>query len=170
MNIHRQPSAPSHRRRALFSAGFLGLIGAGCTSATSPADSAALRLEQPAPAPGQSALRVARIAHYGDPVVVEVPESATAGSPLAVAVTTYGGGCVSEDTTVVQVDGLRADVVPYQRIYQPGVNGACTMELRVTRRMVSVVFASAGRATVRVIGRAKPGDSLVVVERGVLVR
>jgi hypothetical protein len=40
----------------------------------------------------------------------------------------------------------------------------------VTRRQASVTFFSAGRATVRVIGRARPADSLVVVERALLVR
>lgn len=122
------------------------------------------------PAAGRAALRVAHIDFYSDPVVVEVPGAATAGTPFTVAVTTYGGGCVSEDTTVVQVTGLHADVVPYQRVYRPGANEACTQELRITRREASVVFAAPGLATVRVIGRAAPDDGLVVVERQVAVR
>jgi len=151
----------------------LAAAAMACTgTTTSPVDPSApaLGLEQPFPAVGQSALRVARIFNFGDPTLVEVPSSVTAGTPFTVKVTTYGGGCISEDTTVVKVDGQRADVVPYQRIYQPGPNGACTMELRVTRRQASVVFDAPGSGVVRVIGRAMPGDTLIQVQRTVNVR
>ena len=140
---------------------------AACRSSTAPAvSSPALYLEEPL-APGIAVRRVARIAFYSDPAVVEVPAAAVAAVPLTVAVTTYGGGCVGEDTTVTFVEGLHADVVPYQRVIT-GV--ACTLELRITKRQIAIVFAAAGRATVRVIGRVSPSDSLVVVERGVTVR
>jgi hypothetical protein len=151
------------RRSALLVA-----VLASCTSATAPVD--ALSLEQPAPPPGATALRVARTHFYGQPVVMEVPAAATAGTGFTVAVTTYGGGCIAEDMTVVLVAGAAADVVPMQRVYQPRASEACTDELRITRRQASVMFASPGQAVVRVHGRAMPGDSLVVVERVVVVR
>ena len=141
---------------------------AACRSSTAPAvSSPALSLEEPL-APGIAVRRVARIAFYSDPAVVDVPAAAAVGVPLPVAVTTYGGGCVGEDTTVTFVEGLRADVVPYQRVITGNIG--CTLELRITKRQIAIVFPAAGRATVRVIGRASPGDSLVVVERGVTVR
>ncbi len=140
---------------------------AACRSSTGPTvSSPALSLEEPLK-PGISVRRVARILFANDRVLVDVPAAAVAGVPLTVAVTTYGGGCVGEDTTVTFVEGLHADVVPYQRVIT-GV--ACTLELRITKRQVAIVFPAAGRATVRVIGRASPGDSVVVVERGVTVR
>jgi hypothetical protein len=141
---------------------------ASCSLSTAPAD--ALRLEQPEPEPGSSALRVARTHYYGQPVVIEVPAVATAGASFTVAVTTYGGGCIAEDRTVVLVTGMTADVVPYQRVYRPRANEACTEELRITRREASVTFQAPGQAVVRMHGRAMPGDSLVVVERVVTVR
>jgi len=141
-----------------------------CTDTTGPGDPSALALEQPLPAAGKSALRAGTILLYHEPTVVEVPSSATAGTPFTVTVTTYGGGCISEDVTVVHVDGERADVVPYQRIYNPARNVVCTSELRITRRQASVTFASSGTAVVRVIGRAQPADTLMQVERTVLVR
>ena len=156
-------------RRAIPAAALLGALAA-CTSLTGPEPSSVLRLEQPAPGPGTSALRLAHIDFYQDPVIVEVPGTMTAGVPAAVAVTTYGGGCVAEDTVLVEVAGLRADVAPYQRVHNPGPNGACTQELRITRRVASVTFAAPGLATVRVIGREAPGDALVIVERAVQVR
>ncbi len=140
---------------------------AACRSSTAPAvTSPALALEEPL-TPGISVRRVALIRLSNDPVVVDVPAAAVAGVPLTVAVTTYGG-CVGEDTTVTFVEGLHADVVPYQRVITGNI--ACTLELRITKRQVAIVFPAAGRATVRVIGRASPSDSLVVVERGVTVR
>jgi hypothetical protein len=159
--------APRRAGRRWRSALMLGAL-ASCTLNTAPAD--ALRLEQPEPAPGTSALRVARTHFYGNPVVVEVPTAATTGTPFAVAVTTYGGGCIAEDRTVVLVTDLSADVVPYQRVYRPRANEACTEELRITRREIVVTFQATGQGIVRVHGRAMPGDSLVVVERIVTVR
>jgi hypothetical protein len=129
----------------------------------------ALSLEEPLPAPGHSARRAAVIAFYGDPLVVEVPSTARAGAPFDVGVTTYGGGCIAEDTTVATVADRLADVVPYQRIHRPGPNEGCTLELRITRRTARVTFPTAGLAVVRVTGRAAPGDSLVSVVRAVRV-
>lgn len=82
-------------------------------------------------------------------------------------VTTYGGGCIREDTTAVVVSGMRAAVVRYQQVYSPRPREACADILTITRRTETVRFPSAGRAMVRVIGRAAPGDSLVTIERAV---
>lgn len=143
---------------------------AACTTPTGPLASTALRLEQPLPAPGASALRVASVQLYSDPFRVQAPASAVAGQPFDVSVTTYGGGCIGEDTTLVEGRAHGADVVPYQRVYRPAANGGCTMELRITQRQVHVLIAESGEATIRVIGRTSPGDSLVSAERTVSVR
>lgn len=143
---------------------------AACTSPTAPLGSNALRLEQPLPVPGATALRAGVVKLGRDPLLVEAPSTASAGQPFTVAVTTYGGGCIGEDTTLVDVSDHRADVVPYQRVYHPSANSVCTLELRVTRRQVQLVIARAGQATVRFIGRASPGDSLVSAERSVTIR
>lgn len=107
--------------------------------------------------------------HFGqgaDTVVFQVPASAKAGVPVEAAITTYGGGCIKEDTTVVSVSGMSAEIVPIQLVR---MQGACTAELRVTRRSVKMVFPEAGVATVRVTGRANPGDSLIAVRRRIQV-
>ena len=148
------------------------LAACGHASSTGPMSGslAALSLEEPWPSPGHSARRGATVLFYSDPLTVSVPTRARAGEPFVVGVTTYGGGCISEDTTTVRLEGQRADVVPYQRVYAPPLNGACTLQLRVTRREVHVAFPSPGVATVRVTGRASPGDSVVQVERAVIVQ
>jgi len=161
----------NQRRVALLVIAIAPCLQLGCsqpTKPTFPLSSPALSLEQPLPAAGHSARRVAFIALSGEAITVDVPSAARAGQPLLVAVTTYGGGCISEDTTVVDVHEHLADVVPYQRIYQPGRNEGCTMELRVNRRQVAVVFPERGVATVRVIGRVA-GDSLASVTRQVAI-
>ena len=148
------------------------LLGAAaCTNPTAPLTSTALRLEQPLPTPGTSALRAASVTYHGELPLVDAPSTAAAGQPFEVALTTYGGGCIGEDTTVVDVSGHGADIVPYQRIYQPPQgNVGCTLQMRITRRRVQVLITETGPATVRVIGRASPGDSLVSTERSVSIR
>ncbi len=113
--------------------------------------------------------RVGVLRHYGDSLLFEAPSRAAVGVPIEVHVTTYGGGCLGQDTTVTNVNGLRATVVPYQRApVDPNV--ACTMELVLQRRLVRVTFQSAGLATLRVIGRDEPASRLFAVERRIEVR
>ncbi len=143
----------------------------GCEGATAPyLPSTDLPLAEQVPTAGLTARRVANVRGYADGAVVNVPAAARAGEPVAVSVTTYGGGCISEDTTVVTVAGARADVVPYQRVYTPRANEACTDELRINPRQLRLTFAAPGAARVVVTGRASPGDSLVQIVRAVDVR
>ena len=118
------------------------------------------------PSAGQSALRVASI---GAPSGISVPGTARVGAPVEVTVTTYGGGCVAEDTTVVEVRGHFANVVPFQRVYAPKQSEGCTMELRVNPRHVQVVFTQPGTATVFVFGRVTPDGSLAMIPREIVV-
>jgi hypothetical protein len=120
-------------------------------------------------APGVSALRVATVGAYGDSAAVSVPATAHAGTPFSVKVTTYGGGCIKEDTTVVTVVGARAEIVPYQRIYTPRTNPpeACTLELRITQREAQVTFGAPGQSQVEVISRDNPTGPLVHTVRTV---
>lgn len=167
---------PTHRHREWRRVAPLALLlvagwQLGCSQQITPPPlpTSALGLEQPLPAAGQSALRVASIGQYGDPVQVEVPSIAKAGQPVPVAVTTYSGGCIHDDTTAVDVLPHLANVVPYQRVYQPRQNEGCTMELRVNRRQVNVVFSEPGPATVTVYGRTYPGGLLTPVTRQLVV-
>ena len=120
--------------------------------------------------PGRSVRRVATIQYDRGSVSLAVPATARVGEPIPVVVTTYGDGCHREDSTEVHVTGLRAEVVPYQRVYTPRADEGCALALHVNPRLVRVVFRAAGRATVRVTGRAELGDSLLRVERGLTVR
>jgi hypothetical protein len=167
MSTPRPDKTPASRRGWLAPLA-LAVLVASCGSLTQPEPSSpALSLEQPLPTvAGKTALRAGNIRFYGDPLIVDVPPSATAGVPFTMSVTTYGGGCIAEAETVVQVNGWRADVVPYQRVSI----GLCTQELRITKREASVTFAVPGQAVVRVIGRDQPADELIEVKRIVVVR
>jgi len=160
-----------HRRIALRPAlvvlALAPALSLGCRNEITPPPlpTTGLSLEEPAPSAGHSARRLANIGSSS----VEVPATGAAGQPVPITVTTYGGGCIGEDTTVVDVHGLHADIVPYQRVYNPGANGACTMELRINPRQLQVVFAQPGIASVVVYSRAADG-SLVSISRALAVK
>ena len=160
---------PAWRRYIPIGLSLLASVSLGCnqpTASTLPLTTPALSLEQPIPAAGQSALRVASI---GDANGVAVPSLAHAGVPLQVTVTTYSGGCITEDTTVVAMETHSADIVPFQHWYQPKQNEGCTMELRVNKRQVELVFTQPGVASVRIYGRGQPDGGVITVVREVRV-
>jgi hypothetical protein len=109
------------------------------------------------------------IDHHGDPVRVEAPAEVARGTDFQVAVVTYGGGCVREGDTDVEIDGLRAVVAPFDiDVSGPGV--FCTMELRQFRHTATLRFDRPGTATIIFRGRRVPEGDVVSVERTVRVR
>lgn len=104
-----------------------------------------------------------------DPVEVEVPATATRGVPFEVAITTYGGGCVRQGDTQVEVSGLTATVEPYELV---GVDEdvVCTLELRTFRNVAQVRFDQAGTARIRFRGVSRMANDIITVERTVAVQ
>lgn len=116
-------------------------------------------------------LRPGTLAHYGDPVQVQVPAVAQRGQAFEVRVTTYGGGCVHKGRTDVRVDGLSARITPYDwEVVQLPQGSACTMELRLLQHTASVRFDQAGTGRVQIHGRSKPSGEAITVERTVQVQ
>jgi hypothetical protein len=102
----------------------------------------------------------------GIPVVV-APESARAGVSFQVRVVTRGSSsCTRADGAEVHVNGLVAEITPYDRVQRGPV--ACTADLSPIPREVSLRFAAAGEAVVRVIGRGAGGREEVEVRLTVL--
>ena len=96
------------------------------------------------------------------------PDTVAAGAPFVVTVTTFGSSsCTRADGAEVEVRGLVAEVVPYDR----EATGArvCTDDLRPFPRDVTVRFSAPGQATVRALGRGLGGGA-AVVEARVVVR
>lgn len=111
------------------------------------------------------------LAFYGEPAVVTVPETATAGQPFTVEIRTYGGGCVAQGTTEVSVSALTAHLRP--RDVRSRTATVCTADLRLYRREAFVRFNEPGRATVRIYGVRQDRDvdrEPLVITRTVIVR
>jgi hypothetical protein len=108
---------------------------------------------------------------YGDTSSVSLPASARVGVPFSITVTSFGGGCIAHGETEVTLHALESEVRPhrYEAVRLPP-NVACTMELRIYRDTVSLVFGEPGEATVRVVGIRRPGDTLYIIERRLPVR
>jgi hypothetical protein len=108
---------------------------------------------------------------YGDPVVLHVPDTVVVATPFQVAVRTYGGGCIDQGDTEVNVTGRAAAVRPYDIFvtYLPP-NHACTDDLRLYTHTPVLRIEERGPATVTVHGVAQPGDSVIAVQRAVYVQ
>ncbi|HEU4454379.1 MAG TPA: hypothetical protein VFR81_15025 [Longimicrobium sp.] len=104
-----------------------------------------------------------------DGVVVEAPATATRGVGFEVAITTYGGGCVEQGDTDVEVGGLTATVEPYQLVVADE-DAVCTQELRTFRNVAQVRFETAGTARIRFRGISAPSNDTITVERTVVVQ
>jgi hypothetical protein len=111
--------------------------------------------------------RVGTIAFHGDPVVIEVPDTVRAGVSFGVSVRTYGGGCLSEGGTTVQVRGLSADVTPYD--LHSGAS-LCTADLRTFTHEAALSFEEPGVAQIRFHGKQMPEDSLITLVRELVVK
>lgn len=110
--------------------------------------------------------RVGVIDFYDQPSVIVVPDTVRAGEDFQVSVRTYGGGCVSRDTTEVAVAGRLAQVVPYD--LHSG-QSACLDVLRSFDHQTAVRFDEPGDAEVRVVGRRVPENTIIAVVRPVVV-
>jgi hypothetical protein len=115
--------------------------------------------------------QLAWIRFYEDPMLVEVPNVVSRGVDLEVAVRTFGGGCISQGDTEVSISGRSAEVRPFDVfVTHLPPNYACTSELRYYLHRATLRFAERGLATVRVRGRAHPGDRVIVVAKLVIVQ
>jgi hypothetical protein len=80
---------------------------------------------------------------------------------------TYGSGCTQKGDTRVEIEGLTADISPYDRT---ATGRPCTMELRFFQHAAELRFDRAGIARVRVRGRSVPSNEIITVERTVHVQ
>ena len=106
------------------------------------------------------------LAFYGDTAAVELAAATRVGQPTTLRFTSFAGGCIRKDSTEADVAGLAAEVRPYRRDPRRlAPNLVCTADLRMDKNVVDLRFAKAGRARVRIVGLAQPGDHRFVLER-----
>jgi hypothetical protein len=110
---------------------------------------------------------LAILAFYGDTSDVQLAATVRVGEVTSVRFTSFGGGCIRQDSTEVVVSGLTADIRPHRLEGPP--NAVCTANLRIDQNGADLRFGEPGRARVRIVGLAQPGDRLFVLERGLLV-
>ena len=137
-----------------------GWLLVACTAA-GPDDSSLLSTSEHGPAV---------LAFYGDTTAVQLAASVRVGEVTTLRFTSFAGGCISQDRTDAVVSGLTAEVRPYRR--EPRhlpPNTACTADLRIDQNVAELRFAEPGRARVRIVGLARPGDQPFVLKRDVLV-
>ena len=103
-------------------------------------------------------------------VQVTLPATATGGITFDVVVTTYGGDCVLQGDTQVTVNGLLAEVKPFD-VFQSDVSSAgCNRNLILYAHTASVTLATPGTGTIRIFGRRDPGKIDITVDRTVEVK
>jgi hypothetical protein len=110
--------------------------------------------------------RIGTIAFYHDPIVIEAPRDVVRGQTFTVSVRTYGGGCVLQGPTRVEMTGRQAIVTPYD--IDTGYD-ICTAELRLYSHEAMLRFDDAGTMTIAFRGLRQPEGSQVVEERTVVV-
>jgi hypothetical protein len=114
---------------------------------------------------------IGTIEFYSDPVRIQLPGTVLRGVTFDVTVRTYGGGCIDKGDTEVEVNGLAAQVTPYDiEVTHMPAGSVCTADLRFYEHIGEVRFDQSGTATVVVRGRKKPQDVIISVERAVNVR
>jgi hypothetical protein len=101
------------------------------------------------------------VRQLGDLQEITVPTSVAANSPIVISAITTGGGCEYFGDTEVKINGLLAEIRPYD-IYRNGI-GICTDIGKRFTHEATLVFSAVGTATVRVIGRNQTIEQTVTV-------
>ena len=102
-------------------------------------------------------LVVGTVAFHSEPVDIDVPDTVTVSVPFSVSVRTFGGGCQRLGSTEVVINGLDAEVTPFDST-AGGDRVVCTDILLAFAHGASLTFATVGSATVTIRGKEEPGD------------
>lgn len=109
----------------------------------------------------------ALLAFYGDTTLVQIEPTVRVGEVTTLRFTSFGGGCIRQDSSEVEVSGLKADIRPHRSELPPST--VCTAELRVDQNLAELRFGEPGQAHVRIVGLARPGNRPFVVDRDLMV-
>jgi hypothetical protein len=101
---------------------------------------------------------------YPNEVLVEMPETVTAGEPFTVTIRTFGAdGCWSGDGADVNVRGLTGTITPYD-VHRSGRGVYCTMAEVHLSHSVELSFAAPGAAELAIHGRDGTATRSVLVQ------
>jgi hypothetical protein len=118
------------------------------------------------PTPPESGMRLGTIEFYGDSLVWSVPAEAEVGQRIEVSVRTYGGGCdrKGELRMIVEEGAVRLEPFDYVG------GGVCPAILRLFDHVGQFSVNRQGTVRVRLIGRRRPENKVIVVDRWIAVR
>jgi hypothetical protein len=121
--------------------------------------------------PADSVIEPGRLEFYDYQPMIDVPSSATSGVSINMTVRTYGGGCISFESTDVAVTHDGADVYVYDRRRIPGESEACTLDLVFIPHDAMLTFTTPGTKTIHIHGRryVPPIDEPLMIVKEVLV-
>ena len=78
-----------------------------------------------------------------------LPDSLERGTPLTVRVLSGGGGCHEVGGTDVRIEGLTAEITPFDYEYK---NANCAAVVLQFDHVITLTFGDVGMATIRVYG------------------
>ena len=98
---------------------------------------------------------VATIASNVEVVQITVPTTVQRGVPFEVEVLTYGGGCIDQGETEVEVQGLNASVTPYDYLVTPPPGVVCTLIFEYYPHRANLQFDTSGTAEIVFHGQSE---------------
>ena len=104
---------------------------------------------------------VGEISTFSEQDAIVVPVSVQSGASFEVTVITLGGGCTEQGETEVEVQGLSADITPYDYQLIPPPGTACPLYGKEYRHTATLSFAEKGTAMLLFHGRKLTADSAV---------
>ena len=103
--------------------------------------------------PADSIVEFGRLEFHDYKPMIDAPDTATVGIAFNIMIKTYGGGCISFESTEVTMSEDGADIYVYDRRRIPAENEACTLELVFIPHDESLVFTTTGSKAIHIYGR-----------------
>lgn len=104
---------------------------------------------------------VGEIASFGEQDAITVPAVVQRGELFEITVITAGGGCMEQGETEVDVQGLRADVTPYDYKITPPAGVVCLLYGEDYLHTATLSFAKKGTAKILFHGEQLTADGRV---------
>ncbi len=101
---------------------------------------------------------VGEISSFGQENAITLPKSVQSGESFEITVITLGGGCMEQGETEVEVQGLQADITPYDYRIIPPAGTACPLYGEDYPHTVGLSFAEKGTATLLFHGIKSAAD------------
>lgn len=115
---------------------------------------------------------VGTVSSFGTLPQVDMPGEVRQGESFTATIITQGGGCMEQGETEIDIQGLRAEITPYDYEITPPFGALCPLYGQDYTHTATLTFAEKGTATVSFYGRDQlsSGITATTVTRTVEVR